>query len=156
LPLYEYQCECGVRFEKSCAKDQRTSPKECPSCKEKAPWIPSMEVASTFNTKVTGPVPQNTGASEIDHEVDRVVGQHAKEGWAAIDERKAHKEQLAEEAGVDTGSLSKLPDGDYMVLPEFERKVLEGVNSKLAEANNEVIKTLREKRALEGPPPSDG
>jgi len=92
----------------------------------------------------------------VDHEVDRVVGQHAKEGWAAIDERKAHKEQLAEEAGVDTGSLSKLPDGDYMVLPEFERKVLEGVNSKLAEANNEVIKTLREKRALEGPPPSDG
>jgi len=69
MPLYVYQCECGVRFEKSGHMKDHDKPVKCPECGELAPRFVPGEVSGVMNHPVTGPGPQNTGTSkDVDYD----------------------------------------------------------------------------------------
>jgi len=148
MPCYEYQCECGVRFEKTTKADKRNDPQPCPACESPAKRVLSADVSHSFNVEVTGPGPQNTGASAVDHDVHRTVGKDAAQKWETIDERKTHKKQVAAEAGRDLGDLSRTADGDYRVLAPGEREKLEGAVRHVAHINKLVQDHRKKKREL--------
>lgn len=124
IPTYEFQCQCGLRFDGQAKLADRTKSKECPSCNAKAPPVVPSQVQGHFNHDVTGPGPQNTGIQGLDAHIDRVIGQSAKQGRVIIDQRvREKKEILADNPGVTGHDLSKNPDGSYRILSPEERGV---------------------------------
>jgi len=98
-------------------------------------------VTGTFDQDVQGgPVPQNTGVSQFDAHVDRVIGASAKKGWEVADQRVQLKRQVLglypDASGHD---LSRNPDGSYRVMTEEER----GVHERAMTINNTAM-TLRQ------------
>ncbi len=76
-----------------------------------------------FNLTTSGVGPQNTGVTELDANLDRVVGQDAKMGWAAIEGRdKVKNETLRANPGATSLDLSKNPDGSYRVMTPAEKR----------------------------------
>ncbi len=75
-----------------------------------------------FALETSGVGPQNTGVSELDANLDRVVGEDAKKGWAAIEKRDVTKRTtLRQNPGATNYDLSKNPDGSYRVMTKAER-----------------------------------
>jgi len=122
MPIYEYQCSCGLRFEKSVKADKRENAQKC-RCGENASWVMPKGVSFSFKPNVDGPGPQNTGVSSWDQNVDRIIGADAKKKWGVIDERDRHKqEMLRNNPGKTKADLAKNPDGTYHVMQGDERK----------------------------------
>lgn len=131
MPIFEYQCEeCGVQFEKL-YKSISTAPEgriPCPECGEVAKKLVSAANHS-FSHIPTGPFPQNTGVSQIDHNYDRVIGRDAEQKWAAIEKRNAGKDRIIrheQEAGRGITRDHLVPTaegpGAYRTVTEPERK----------------------------------
>lgn len=126
MPTYEWQCQCGLRFDGHAKLADRTKSKPCPSCDAEAPPVVPSKVQGHFNHEVTGPMPQNTGIAGLDAHIDRVIGQSAKQGRDVIDQRVREKQQvLANNPGATGHDLSRNPDGSYRVLKPKERGVHE-------------------------------
>lgn len=125
MPIYEWQCrECGLRFEATCSIARREEPRPCLSCGAPAEQAVPSEVSGHFNHEVTGPGPQNTGIHGLDTDYDKVIGQHAKQGWTVVEERVREKRRVMAEEGVEDGEqLSRNLDGSYRVLTPEERGV---------------------------------
>lgn len=124
MPTYEWQCNCGLRFDGYAKMADRTKPKACPSCGEKAPLAPPSKVAGHFTKTVSGPVPQNTGIQGLDAHIDRTIGQSAAQGRAVIEERNRVKRQVLDaNPGKKVADLSRNPDGSYRVLGEKEAAI---------------------------------
>jgi len=75
-----------------------------------------------------GAAPPNTGTSD-DWNYDKVIGRDAEKKWAAIEERKKHKNGIIRDErkqgrGVETDHLVRTQEGagDYRVIKEKERK----------------------------------
>ena len=120
--IYSYQCSCGIRFDASAAMKDHAVPQPCPDCKKLAPRHVPAGVNGTFHLETVGVGPQNTGVSELDRNLDRVVGEDAKKGWAAIDVRdKVKRETLRSNPGATNYDLSKNPDGTYRVMAPAEK-----------------------------------
>ena len=99
-------------------------PKTCPECGQEAPRLLPKELNGVFKLDLNGVGPQNTGVSEVDLNIDRIVGEDAKKGWKAIEARNAIKgEVLASNPGATPYDLSKNPDGSYRVMAPEEKKV---------------------------------
>lgn len=114
MPMYSYQCDCGIQFEASAPMKDHQKPQPCPGCKSSAPRRVPDDVAGVFHQSVTGPGPQNTGLAQLDAHIDRVIGQAAQQNWAVIDQRNADKEQLARDRpGLTHGDVVKTPNGGY-------------------------------------------
>lgn len=115
MPIFEYQCDCGLRFERSGKMAQATVEQACPVCGKDSPRVPPSSVGFAFKqTSTSGPVPQNTGISAYDYNVDRIVGSEAAERWAVVEQREARKrEVLVDAPGATKKDLSALPDGEY-------------------------------------------
>jgi hypothetical protein len=98
-------------------------PCPCPSCGESAERVPPETVGFVFQPSPTaeGPVPQNTGVSSYDYEVDRIVGAEAQERWGAVEKREALKRSVMRESGASKQDLSALPDGSYRVMAPEEK-----------------------------------
>lgn len=99
--------------------------KECPACGEIADRIPPKTVGYTFQPTPTaeGPIPQNTGVSSYDYEVDRIVGAEAEQRWSAVEQREALKRSVMRDApGATKQDLSALPDGSYRVMSSGEKR----------------------------------
>ena len=130
MPLYDYQCGCGLRFEASASMAKALEPSPCPECKTPAPRIVPEDVSGSFNQPVTGPGPQNTGLASLDANIDRVIGQSAQKGWAVADKRVKDKRRvLAETPGATGADLSRNPDGTYRVLAPEEKGVHDRANA---------------------------
>src|SRR3989344_4528759 len=126
MPLYEYQCPCGLKFDERVPLKDRTKAQTCPSCGKEAPPVVPSQVQGHFSKDVTGPVPQNTGIQGLDAHIDRVIGQSAKQGWDVAEARVKDKQQvLVSNPGVTGHDLSKQPDGSYRVLTPEERAIHE-------------------------------
>jgi putative FmdB family regulatory protein len=127
MPRYAYQCRsCGVEFETSSNMAARKEPKPCPACSTSAPRKVPDDVSGTFNQAAQGPGPQNTGVSSFDLHVDRVVGQHAKQGWIVEEQRRAEKRRvLQNNPSAKSEDLSMNPDGTYRVRAQEEKAVHE-------------------------------
>jgi len=123
LPTYEFQCACGVQFEKRAPLSERRQPRRCPECAELAPPVPPSTVSGHFNHDVTGPGPQNTGIAGLDANIDRVIGQSARQGREVIAARVKDKLEVMSDEGVSGDRLSKNPDGSYSVLKPEEQAV---------------------------------
>jgi putative FmdB family regulatory protein len=123
MPVYTYLCTCGLRFEASASIKDYQKPKACPSCKDNASRCTPTDIDGVFHQEVTGPVPQNTGISQLDVSIDRAIGQSANQGWEAIDERNKDKEQVLRDTGAKRHHLSKNPDGSYRVLEPQARDI---------------------------------
>lgn len=121
MPSYRYQCDCGVQFEKSVPLSKRQELQSCPECNTPSKQIVPASVDGFFNKEVTGPVPQNTGISQLDVHIDRVIGTHARQGW------ETHNQRVSEKSKIQVGGqpLSKNPDGSYRVMKPEEQAVQE-------------------------------
>ena len=137
MPTYSYQCSCGLRFEAHVPMRDHQKPRRCPQCGEDASrWVPD-DVHGAFDAEVSGPIPQNTGASSVDTDYDRVIGTSAKQGWKVQERRYREKmEILQSQEGVEGADLSRNPDGSYRVLDPKERGVFERGSSLHREAMN--------------------
>lgn len=122
MPLYEFQCSCGLRFEAVASLAKRNDGKSCPACGGMAGLVPPPAVQGHFKKEVSGPVPQNTGIHDLDTHIDRVIGQSAAQGREVIHDRHRTKQQVLDDNPGATGAdLSRNPDGSYRVLPSKER-----------------------------------
>ena len=148
MPLYSYQCECGVQFEGHARIKNHSKPAPCPDCGQDAPRHVPEEVAGVLKHPVEGLGPQNTGTSK-DVDYDRVIGESAEKGWRAQAERDAEKRRVVQEAGVEGGDLSLRPDGSYGVLEPEER----GVHDRALDIHRKAM-ALRDEKLGKGKKPS--
>ena len=127
MPTYHYQCGCGVQFSSPSPLAENKKPKKCPVCGQWAARKPPSEVQGSYDFQVDGSGPQNTGISDLDAHIDRVIGQHAKQGWATIEERMVAKaEVLANNPGATLRDLGRNPeDGSYAPIRPEERAIQE-------------------------------
>ena len=77
-----------------------------------------------FVQEVTGPVPQNTGLSQLDANIDRAIGTSARQGWEVHAQRRKDKTAVLQaHPGKQNTDLSLMPDGSYRVLTSEEKAV---------------------------------
>lgn len=101
-----------------------SKPKKCPSCGQEAPRHLPTDLKGVFALQSSGLGPQNTGVSEYDLNVDRVIGADADKGRAAIDARNERKMKvLRENPGTSSPDLSLNPDGTYRVMQKKEKQI---------------------------------
>lgn len=126
MPIYTYQCEeCGLQFEGHTSMAKREDPRACPECGTSAKRTVPEEVSGHFNHEVSGPVPQNTGIAGLDADYDRVIAQHAQQGWSVIDQRVREKRRIMASEGVPGEQLSRNLDGSYRTMSPDEHSTLE-------------------------------
>lgn len=124
MPVYRWQCfDCGLQFDASAPLSQRNEKKPCPECKTLSERAVPESVNGFFNKSVTGPVPQNTGISQLDAHIDRAIGTHARQGWEAHQQREVEKRRTVTESGAEAAHVSKNPDGSYRVMSSNETEV---------------------------------
>jgi len=122
MPIYKYQCKCGLQFEKSVKASKRQEPQKC-VCGTMASWMMPKDVGVSFKPKVDGIGPQNTGVSLWDEHADRVIGEDARKKWAVVKARSQHKRELLRSNPEATGAdIAKNPDGSYRIMDDEERK----------------------------------
>lgn len=121
MPVYEYQCSCGLLFEKFVRKASANKIKECPNCHLKVdPKISAPAIG--FSIEGNGPGPSNTGVSDYDLMVDRVIAADAKKGYQEVALRKRDKREFMRDSGATQGDLARNPDGSYRVMTKEEKK----------------------------------
>lgn len=146
MPQYLFQCECGIRFEASASIKDHAKPQPCPGCHALAPQFVPGDIHGGFDLPVTGPVPQNTGATSVDTDYDRAIGTSAKQGWKVQERRHQEKVEIIQANGVEGSDLSRNPDGSYRILDPLEKGFFERGNAVNAEAMR-IRKTLKEQKA---------
>jgi hypothetical protein len=62
--------------------------------------------------------PQNSGATSVDHDFDRVIGQDSFNRWNVINERRLRKHELMAQYNAEGDQIQKTPDGDYLVMEQ--------------------------------------
>jgi len=150
MPTYNFQCNvCGLRFEASAKLTDYKTPKPCTACGKPAERLVPTDVHGVFEQPATGPVPQNTGVSEFDTHVDRVIGKSAEQGWEAHAERYEEKLGVMTRTGASGYDLSKTLDGGWKVMKPGERRAVETARA----INNRVMGTLiQQKRSSQEAP----
>ncbi len=153
MPLYEFQCECGLLFEELFPRVKSVTDHPCPACGAQAPKVVS-PVSHTFAHKVVGgPRPQNTGVHAIDYSADAVIGRDAEARWHAHEAREKAKVAATRDAaralGVKVESKDQLvregpvSEPSYRVVQEGERQ---GINASRVAAHtvtSEISKKIR-------------
>ena len=141
MPLYAYQCDCGVRFETSGKMAESMKPAPCPNCGAESQRIVPDDIGGIFKVGVTGPVPQNTGIAQLDAHIDRVIGASAETGWTIHSDRIAAKKKiLADNPGADGKDITENPDGSFGILSENERSIRDRAQT----INNLAIESLKQ------------
>jgi putative FmdB family regulatory protein len=122
--MYRFQCfECGFQFDANAPMSERHEKKPCPSCGSESERLMPDGVNGFFEQDVTGPVPQNTGISQIDADIDRTIGASAKKGWDAHKKRVEEKRRVQAQPEAEGKPLSRNPDGSYRPMEDGERAV---------------------------------
>lgn len=99
-------------------------PKKCPSCGKDAHRLLPAGIKGVFALTTSGIGPQNTGVSEYDMNVDRVIGNDAKKAWTAIEDRNGQKQEaLRDNPGATPYDLSLNPDGTYRMMKPKEKQI---------------------------------
>jgi putative FmdB family regulatory protein len=128
MPIYTFQCGCGVQFEHRVSFKKMDDPHNCPACGTVVQRNMPGGMNYTINQSVTGPIPQNSGYSGIDANVDRVVGRDAEDKWKVIDTRDTAKRELLRQSDTEEKSrLSRNPDGTYRVMDDTEAETSDRV-----------------------------
>jgi len=148
MPLYKYQCSCGLRFEGSVSMVNHAKPKKCPDCGEMANRVMPMDVNGVFNQKISGPIPQNTGVDSLDSHIDRVIGQSAEQGRKAhVDRVNIKKELLRDNPGATGKDITKTADGEFHLMSQEER----GARDAALSVNNQAMNAIKQERMKTSP-----
>ncbi len=124
MPLYNYQCDCGLFFEASAPMKDNLKPKPCPQCGNKAERSLPEDLSGSFQQEAQGTGPQNTGVHDFDLNYDRVIGSAATQGWEVNEKRQHVKRQvLTNNPHATKEDLTRNPDGSYSVLSAEERAI---------------------------------
>lgn len=143
MPIYEFQCLCGLRFEKSARMEAHSDPKPCPSCGAQADRVLPDSIGYAFCQPVSGPTPQNTGLDAVDANLDRVIGQAASQGWETQERRVSDKRAFLQANPWATGyDLSQNPDGSWSALKPQQRQMKERAQT----INSLAMSFLRQQR----------
>lgn len=149
MPVYRFQCECGVNFSARVAN--AVSEAKCPDCGEGAVRDLPRTVGVTTSVVADGLKAPMTGLSAHDYEFDRVVGADAKAKWERISDRQKDKIRVIQREGVTGFDLSKRPNGEYGVMRPEERAASERtrafhakMDSHLRKKHPEVQERLRQ------------
>jgi len=126
------------------------SQKECPDCGQMAGRAVPESVEGNFDHDVSGPVPQNTGISQIDAIADRAIGKSARKGWEVADKRVQDKRRVLAGSEATGHDLSRNPDGSYRVMTPEEKGVHERSQEIHSKAMTELLK--KRKKAKAAPP----
>jgi putative FmdB family regulatory protein len=121
LPIFKYHCsDCGLRFGAMQPTKGAKDSLPCKRCGKGA----SRQVSTAsfkFGHRPTGPAPQNTGASSVDHDVDVVIGRSAEQNLREYQKRQDYKRRVIAANHTTGDHLSRLEDGEYFVMTEQER-----------------------------------
>ena len=122
MPIYRYSCpSCGLRFEKMQSASARATVacKRCGGAGERIVSAGNFQ----FAHQPGGLTPTNTGASAVDHDFDVIVGRDSALRLAEMQKRQDYKRGVMRANDLETGHrLSRMPDGDYFVMTEEERR----------------------------------
>jgi len=103
MPIYDFKCECGLKFEKFLKMEENSSA-TCPSCK----GVTSNKLPPKG---VMGKVGEVTS---IPKDIDLAVGRSAEERWQAYEDKAKQKQKIRKDS--DTNLISRDPDGNYTPL----------------------------------------
>ncbi len=130
IPAFKYICPaCGLLFDKILSERKETVP--CKRCPKEAHL--KLTVSSTMFAHIpNAPVPQNTGASAVDHDVDLIVARSAKANLREMLARQDYKRRLMHQHDVSGHRIARVPTGDvdakghavddYWVMSEAEKR----------------------------------
>ena len=148
MPRYDYQCVCGLMFESYASMANSMENQDCPDCGTSAERVVPEKVEGSFVQDVSGPVPQNTGVSQIDAVADRAIGKAAQQGWEVADRRVQDKRQVLSGTPNATGhDLSRNPDGTYRVMSSEEK----GVHARSQKIHGKAMTELGSKKTEPAP-----
>ena len=148
MPIYEYQCGCGIRFESTASMAKHAEPKKCPECGKEADRLMPSDVNGVFNQEVSGPIPQNTGVDSLDAHIDRVIGQSAEQGRKAHVARVDTKKELLRDNPDATGKdITKTSDGEFHLMSQEERNARDAALS----INNQAMNAIEQERTKPTP-----
>jgi len=148
MPIYEYQCNCGLRFEKKVTAPKRQEPQKC-VCGDTATWVMPKGVSISFKPKTEGMGPQNTGVSSWDHNADRVIGEDARKNWATAGERSKQKQDLLRSSPGKTGNdLARNLDGTYRIMGEKERQTSDAATS-ARQLHYDISRRIKDKTGVD-------
>lgn len=142
MPLYQYLCgPCNLRFEAAGGSAAAAKPAACPRCSRPAPRAVPQNLRVAYNAQVSGVAPQNTGLTGVDASYDRVIGQHARQGWDAQRRRVADKRGILERnPGIRGEDIKRLPGKNtYEVMGAAERDQRRAAEP-LAQAGREAVR----------------
>ena len=149
MPIYTYQCACGLRFERNVPMSDRAVPVSCTDCGAEASRLVPDDITGVFKLETNGPGPQNTGVSQMDAVADRAIGVDAEKGWKVVEKRQGVKSKiLTQNPGVGRGDLSRQPDGSYKILAPEEKQV----QKRALGINNLAMKLLQQREGEISPP----
>lgn len=150
MPLYEFQCECGLQFEKLFKRvtDVKTLP--CPTCGSDAKKMMS---ASNFSfthpqSQLNGMAPPSTGTSD-DWNFDKAIGRDAEAKWKNIEKRDAaktdHIRQEHKAGKVISRNHLVAKEGGYRTITEKERTVVNERRETVHQVSQAVRKASEKK-----------
>jgi len=103
MPIYDFKCECGLKFEKYLKMDDSQST-TCPSCNlVTSNKLPPKGVASKVGE-----------VTSIPKDIDLAVGRSAEERWQAYEDKAKQKQKIRKDS--ETNLITRDPDGNYTPL----------------------------------------
>ena len=98
----------------------------------------------SFNFVPTGPKPQNTGATSIDHNIDRTIGESARLNVKEYSKRTDYKKSVIRQEGLAAGDfLTRQDDGSYEVMLDEERRAAKKARILHSEAMKHINQHIR-------------
>ena len=148
MPLYAYQCGCGLRFERRRPLSEASSSHPCPSCEAAASRAPST-VRLAYGTEGARPGPArpgNTGLTGMDDVPDRAIGAAAKAGWDVARARRRDKlAVLAQNPDAAPTDLRNAGD-HYEVMPRTEAAFRDRADRMVDPARQALTEAARKSR----------
>lgn len=149
IPSFKQKCpDCGLLFEKVIPSTRVSDPVPCMRCKAETVRMVSAGNFG-FSHRPDGPKPQNTGVSEIDHDVDRVIGADAEMRLYEMQRRQDRKRKIIDTNQTVGDYLTRTPDGDYAVMSETERVAAKKARLMNQDAMKRISAYLKRRKAQE-------
>lgn len=122
MPKYNYLCSCGTNFNKFLSLEKQNEKQKCPSCSSLVSKLMPEGFNSKFQLSANSISPQNTGVHDFDTNPDRVIGQHSKQSWGVMGERRDEKLYLMDKNDVTGDYIAHGDNGHYRVMKEEEKE----------------------------------
>lgn len=146
MPAFKYLCHaCGLSFDRILPAKAEAVP--CKRCGKEAGGVRTAAKAS-FAHVPDAPVPQNTGVSGIDHDVDMVVARSSNQNLREMAARQDYKKRLMHRHNASGWHVARIPTGevdqrgrdidDYWVMSDAEKRLTDQVRPMAHQAARQI------------------